>query len=302
MVDSLENEAWLESTETVYTPVGESLSIGRASSNGLVLPVKGVSRCHAIIHARSGNEFWLVDLGSRNGTWVNGRRILHPICLHDADRITMGASDLTFRQAPGMERTLRTQMSMTIALNETRELPFWLLITDIENFTGLSQELPGQRLADLVARWLQLCQEAVARGGGRINKFLGDGFFAVWEDVPASEKKVLLSMEELAAISARGEPAFRTVVHRGTVSVGGSPLLAEESFIGSAVNFAFRMEKLAGTLALPLLFSEPAASRLSPWLPMRQLPSQQLKGFDGSHNFYTSDKAAQGEDVGSRAT
>jgi hypothetical protein len=52
------------------------------------------------------------------------------------------------------------------------------------------------------------------------------------------------------------------------------------------------MEKLAGSLALSRLFSEPAASRLSPLMPMRMLPGQQLKGFDGSHNFYTSDKQA----------
>jgi adenylate cyclase len=292
MEDSLENDAWLEGTGSICIPVGESLSIGRASSNGLVLSIKGISRCHAIVHARSGGEFWLVDLGSRSGTWVNGRRILHPVCLRNGDRITIGASELTFRQAAGMERSLRTQMSATVPLSETRELPFWLLITDIENFTGLSQELPGQKLADLVGRWLQVCQAAVERGGGRINKFLGDGFFAVWEDVADSEKNILHSMDELGSISAKGEPAFRTVVHRGTVSVGGSPLLAEESFIGSEVNFAFRMEKLAGSLALSRLFSEPAASRIASLLPMRLLPGQQLKGFDGRHNFYTPDQLA----------
>ena len=287
---SPDNDAWLEGDGNVCVLVEESLSIGRASSNGLVIPTKGVSRCHSIIHARSSGEYWLVDLGSRNGTWLSGRRILQPVRLREGDRITVGPQEFTFRQAGGMERTLRTQISATIPLTETRELPFWLLITDIENFTKLSQELPGQELADLVGRWLQTCQAAVEKRGGRINKFLGDGFFAVWEDVAASEEKVLQSVEELIAISTKGEPAFRTVVHRGSVSVGASPLLAEESFIGAEVNFVFRMEKVAGSLALSRLFSEPAANRLSALLPMRLLPRQQIKGFDGSYNFYTPDQ------------
>jgi adenylate cyclase len=287
--DLADSETWLEGAGGLCMPIEESLSIGRASSNGLALATKGISRSHSIIHERTRGQFWLVDLGSRNGTWVNSRRILQPVRLRDGDRITLGEHEFVFRQAAGMEleKSLRTMASRTIPITETRSLPFWLLIADIENFTQLSQELPGQELADLVGKWLQVCQTALERHEGRINKYLGDGFFAVWEDMAGFEEKVLRAVEELTTLSKTGSLSFRIVVHCGCVSVGGSPLLAEESFIGSEVNFIFRMEKVAGSLAVSPLFSEPAAKRLGALRPMRLLPAQKLKGFEGQRNFYT---------------
>ena len=58
---------------------GEDLSIGRASDNGLFLPEPEVSRRHAIlhqtIHTDCTQQFELEDLGSNNGTQLNGRRL-----------------------------------------------------------------------------------------------------------------------------------------------------------------------------------------------------------------------------------
>lgn len=50
------------------------ITIGRDQSNDLVLPDQGVSGFHAEIHGEGGRAF-LVDLGSTNGTFVNGRKI-----------------------------------------------------------------------------------------------------------------------------------------------------------------------------------------------------------------------------------
>ncbi len=48
--------------------------VGRALDNDLVLETPRVSRYHAEIY-RQGEEYWVRDLESRNGTWVNGRRV-----------------------------------------------------------------------------------------------------------------------------------------------------------------------------------------------------------------------------------
>ncbi len=74
------------------------LTIGRQPDRGLVLDDVGVSRVHAELR-RSGSSFVIVDLGSANGTVVNGRRETQHV-LEDLDVIRMGSVELTFRLVP----------------------------------------------------------------------------------------------------------------------------------------------------------------------------------------------------------
>jgi adenylate cyclase len=58
-----------------------------------------VSRRHALIQAQKQYEFWLLDLGSSNGTYLNGRRLTQPVLLRDQDQIEVGPFRLMFRQS-----------------------------------------------------------------------------------------------------------------------------------------------------------------------------------------------------------
>lgn len=58
----------------ITVTIGKSLSIGRSDSNDLVLASPQISRQHAKIN-RIGDNLYLQDLGSANGTFVNGERI-----------------------------------------------------------------------------------------------------------------------------------------------------------------------------------------------------------------------------------
>jgi pSer/pThr/pTyr-binding forkhead associated (FHA) protein len=55
-----------------------------------------ISRHHASI-VITGTTALLQDLGSRNGTWVNGRRIGEPTELEDGDEVRLGSVTLTYR-------------------------------------------------------------------------------------------------------------------------------------------------------------------------------------------------------------
>ena len=68
-------------------PVGPRLSLGRAAENDLQLRSLQVSRTHAVIEKR-GEEFALTDLGSRNGTRVNGQPV-ESCLLHNGDHIAI---------------------------------------------------------------------------------------------------------------------------------------------------------------------------------------------------------------------
>jgi pSer/pThr/pTyr-binding forkhead associated (FHA) protein len=85
--------AWPDGTR--HELVNDVATIGRDRTNDLVvLHDAKVSRSHAEMQFR--DERWLlVDLGSRNGTIVNGRRIRqHP--LKDGDRVQVGEVTFTF--------------------------------------------------------------------------------------------------------------------------------------------------------------------------------------------------------------
>ena len=72
----------------------ETLVIGRMADCDVAVRDEGVSRRHAEIR-RQGNEIVVVDLGSMNGTKVNGAGIRQHR-LHDGDEITVGSSRLRF--------------------------------------------------------------------------------------------------------------------------------------------------------------------------------------------------------------
>lgn len=73
----------------------ETTSIGRAVENDIVITSKRVSREHAHI-IREGRHALLCDLGSSNGTFFNGERVLAPVALRDGDRVSIGDVMLDF--------------------------------------------------------------------------------------------------------------------------------------------------------------------------------------------------------------
>jgi hypothetical protein len=70
-------------------PLGPELTVGRAPGCSLVFDEQYVSQVHARIFVRDGSVF-VEDLGSTNGTWVNGARALGQMPARIGDRIQVG--------------------------------------------------------------------------------------------------------------------------------------------------------------------------------------------------------------------
>lgn len=75
----------------------EHVSIGRGETNDIALPFDpAVSRLHAVIVRFHGG--WSVrDVGSRNGTYLNGQRLLSEQVLRPDDEIRVGGARMVFR-------------------------------------------------------------------------------------------------------------------------------------------------------------------------------------------------------------
>ncbi len=72
----------------------DTISIGRRSSNDVCIPDLSVSGNHALI-TLEGGEYWLEDLNSTNGTYINGQ-VVQRQSIQDNDEIIIGKVRVTF--------------------------------------------------------------------------------------------------------------------------------------------------------------------------------------------------------------
>ena len=287
MDDQSQISAWLEQAGRDPVMIHGTCSIGRSPNNQVVLADVKVSRRHAVIHVQDQHEFWLVDLGSSNGTYVDGRRVTQPIQLRNRNQIEIADFRLLFRQTLADPATELEPSVSEKTIQEIKSLKCWLLVADIISSTHLVRRLSPDELPQVTGHWFSACKEIIDDCGGSINKFLGDGFFAYW---PAREKTVselVQALAELKKIQALGQTNFRVVLHYGQVFMGGSASLGEESLMGQEVNFVFRMEKLAAALHESCLLSEPAQAQLKAHLPAVESGRHALTGFEDQFLFFS---------------
>lgn len=92
-------EVWSLSGRTVITLDGDRLTVGKDAQNDVALTGDAtVSRLHAVLE-RFAPAWCVTDLGSSNGTYVNGERIWAAHRLHHGDEIRVGGTRLLFRNS-----------------------------------------------------------------------------------------------------------------------------------------------------------------------------------------------------------
>lgn len=282
---SEEEGAWLEAADGKRHPILGNCSLGRTAANTIVLETPKVSRRHALIHVQNIGEFWLIDFGSSNGTFLNKRRIHQPVRLSDGDQITIGDSVFRFRQPLEISDEYKTVIAQR-TLRQIENVSCWLLVADIRSFTPLSRSMQSEDLDVLLGAWIFTCKEIIEKNHGIINKYLGDGFLAYWPDTATTPEEIAAVISAFKEFQQKGAPDFRVVVHFGPVAIGGIASMGEESLMGGEVNLIFRLEKLAGSLGESCGISNTAHAKLGQLLPVRPLGEHELKGFEGKRPFF----------------
>jgi adenylate cyclase len=171
-----------------------------------------------------------------------------------------------------------------------------VMFVDIRSFTARSAQLSPAGTVGLLNEFLRVTVEAVERDhGGMINKFLGDGFMALFgigqddndhaDEALAAARSIQRTVERLNAERAnRGEDGIEIGIgiNTGPAIVGsiGSPDRMEFTVIGNTVNVASRIEALNKTLSTTLLVSKSTREALRQPNSLRALPPQSVKGVD----------------------
>ncbi len=279
---------------------GPSWAIGRGDGCAVMLEGRSVSRLHALIQRREGGDFSLVDLGSRNGSFVNGRRVSLPVLLRDADRLVFGDQEAVFHNptpgGPAAGEDFNTRDAPTTALH-THTLTT-IAVVDIRDYTPLARSVSEALLSQAIGTWFLRVGQIVGRLGSWAQRYIGDAVMAVWThatETPTSAEicDILKALSEIEAFTRTLHqqfplPAALRVgagVNTGIsiMSNTGPQENPDFSPLGDAVNAGFRLEtatKKAGfDVALGRATAE-ALNRSGTFAAHFQKKSVELKGYD----------------------
>jgi hypothetical protein len=183
-------EVWYRGGRELRALDSERLTVGTLDSNDLVVAADGVSRVHAVIE-RFGDLWCVRDLGSRNGTFVNGDRILGERALHSGDEISLGPLRVLFHgpargqaTAPIGQAPPLTPRERDVLLALCRPLLAGDAFTEPASIRAIAAELVVSEAAvkqhlsrlyakfdvgaDVERRRVQLANAAVARGAVKL--------------------------------------------------------------------------------------------------------------------------------------
>jgi adenylate cyclase len=281
--------------EAFEVEVGNTATIGRSRDNTVSLHTNPhVSRQHAIIRCHNAYQFQIMDLGSRNGTFVNGRRVITPTILTDGAVIRITNNELIFEQS---EQTSEdSTYDVTVAAESdtahNQNAVVAVMVCDIRGFSTMAEILEEDGLARMLGHWFRDVGDIVHEAGGTIDKFIGDAVLAYWarETPDGRESRSALdsALGLLKAAAQRRwsvpeEKPFEIAValHHGVVTCGNVGLVAQRdaTIIGDTVNTVFRIEHLMKQLNQTLAASQDFLGTLpSAGIKFKDLGEHQLKG------------------------
>jgi adenylate cyclase len=171
-----------------------------------------------------------------------------------------------------------------------------VMFVDIRSFTARSAHLSPDKAVGLLNEFLHAMVEVVeGEHGGMINKFLGDGFMALFGVGANSQSHADKALAAGTSMERALEPLNLGRVQRGEEPIGigigintgpaivgsiGSPARMEFTVIGNTVNVASRIEALNKTLGTTLLLSKATRDALQRSPRLQPLPPQPVKGVD----------------------
>src|SRR5580765_2402403 len=117
------------------------VTIGRSARNDLCIPDPFASRVHAEVR-NEGDEYFLQDLGSANGTLYNGSTVQGSVALTAGGRIQIGETEIIFDDG-----TYNSSMGATMITDNTSSLPeaTIALASGDRTTSGLLEAIEGAR-------------------------------------------------------------------------------------------------------------------------------------------------------------
>lgn len=261
-----EEQSWLECRASgARLALEESGVVGRGPTVRLRVDDAGVSREHAAVRHRDG-AWWVQDLSSANGTFVNGLPANVSTRLRDGDEVSFGPARYVFRSSEGRSAANATDINeVTIVGRAPGELNVTLLVADVMGFSELSTRFSAADMGKTMSAWCENCRTLMHDCGGHVDKFIGDCVFAWWHGFTAAVKdQALTAARAISAGLTGAQLPDGSALRCGVGLHSGEAVLSRlgpssHTLLGSDVNLAFRIETLTRKLE-PVVVSRPFAN------------------------------------------
>jgi adenylate cyclase len=260
-------------------PCKSVLTIGRDKNSDIVLGDLMVSRNHSMIRRIGTSDYYLIDGGSSNGSYVNQQRVTMPKLLKHGDKITIGGIDFLFEQETKEVDDEDSVILEDTIVHDTPEIKkITIVVADIRGFTSLSEQIPIRNLTKLMNTWFNEVSDVILKENGIVDKFIGDCVFARWEADSDEIATIISALKAASGISKVTEDLNKNFaeisedLHIGVgINTGAASVSkgVDNSALGDAVNLAFRLESATKMLGKDIVLSESA---------YRHLPQKYWKG------------------------
>jgi len=253
--------------------------IGRGKTNDIPLPRSWISRQHAMIQMEENGLFNIMDLGSSNGTMVNGQRQHTSTRLHSGDKLQIGstATTLVFLHdyTPATVEETDELDEETVAVLQTELVT--IMVCDIREFTRLSENISPELVSSLLALWSKQVNKIIEAHNGSIDKFIGDAVMATWVGRDHLRRNIHQALASIMAIQKYTQKLHQTLTDLPwPLKVGGAVNTGEAvmgnigvdggrdyTVVGDVVNVTFRLEELTTKIGKDILLGIDAGHLLS---------------------------------------
>ena len=281
-------------------PFVEQIVIGRRNpepgdpENRIAIDDKKVSGRHCVVSQSPEGSFVVRDV-SRNGTRLDGRRLVPnlEVELKPGGMIQVGAYQLELRISQTNVPTVESSRELDETVAAADETPVTIVVGDIRDYTVLSRKFSPALVMESVQGVFRALEAKVLEYRGTIKEYQGDAIFAFWEAQDWLQAQQTCRDACLAALwldwtvqQLAVDPSVWKIqefplqmdwaVTSGTVSI--TSMSTGLAVVGDAVNYAFRLEKLATDETGRILTGYATHLLAREQFEMRDLGTHQVKG------------------------
>lgn len=168
---------------------------------------------------------------------------------------------------PQLLHLLNKGSVLDLELGDFNQRTMTILFCDLRNFTSLSETMSSRENFKFINRFFEVLSPAVVRNRGFVDKYLGDGFMALFPGEPENGLSAAMEMQKALRELNRARVARGRIplemgigVHTGEVILGvvGSQGRMEGTVISDAVNMASRLESQTKAFGCHVLVSRDA--------------------------------------------
>jgi adenylate cyclase len=279
---------------------GQWLDVAVTETTGQQFPILAVLRKHGITH------YVMAPLVFSNQV-INAMSLATdaPAGFTQAEREVF--RDLVRAFAPVLEATAGRQiysellatyvgrdpgariMAGAVQRGDVRHIKAALLLADMRGFSRLTDELPEERIVEVLNAFFDLIVPGIIAGGGDVLKYVGDAVIAIFPlagDGPAAACRLALAAAQtaLAALDAapldiRQHVSIDIALHYGDAAYGniGSGNRLDFTAVGRDLNILSRLELLCKEVGQRLLMTDAFAAGISE--PVFEIGHFELRGF-----------------------